>query len=169
MNITRRDALLGATAAAAVTGLTAVPLAIKAAGVKAVLVGTSDARIVALAEEHDRTLAEMDKTKDRWCDLLTEKLPPHLRHVDLLKSRPVFHLALEVCKDPELKALGAAEDRLVERRREIIAQLSQTEARTLQGVCTKFRVAMRPGHRSGCDLIDSAVADLECLAGEARS
>ena len=31
MNITRRDALLGATAAAAVTGLTVAPLAIKAA------------------------------------------------------------------------------------------------------------------------------------------
>ena len=39
MNITRRDALLGATAAAAVTGLTVAPLAIKAAGVKAALGG----------------------------------------------------------------------------------------------------------------------------------
>ncbi len=39
MNITRRDALLGATAAAVVTGLTAVPLAIKAPGVKAALGG----------------------------------------------------------------------------------------------------------------------------------
>ncbi len=39
MNITRRDALLGATAAAAVTGLTMAPLAIKAAGVKAALAG----------------------------------------------------------------------------------------------------------------------------------
>ncbi len=39
MIITRRDALLGATAAAAVTGLTVAPLAMKAAGVKAVLAG----------------------------------------------------------------------------------------------------------------------------------
>ncbi len=39
MNITRRDALLGATAAAAVTGLTVAPLAIKASGVKAALAG----------------------------------------------------------------------------------------------------------------------------------
>ena len=39
MNITRRDALLGATAAAVVTGLTTAPLAIKAAGVKAALAG----------------------------------------------------------------------------------------------------------------------------------
>ena len=39
MNITRRDALMGATAAAVVTGATAIPLAIKAAGVKAALGG----------------------------------------------------------------------------------------------------------------------------------
>ncbi len=35
MNITRRDALVGATAAAVVTGAITAPLAIKAAGVKA--------------------------------------------------------------------------------------------------------------------------------------
>ena len=39
MNITRRDALLGATAAAVVTGAITAPLAIKAAGVKAALAG----------------------------------------------------------------------------------------------------------------------------------
>ena len=39
MNITRRDALMGATAAAAVTGLIVAPLALKAAGVKAALAG----------------------------------------------------------------------------------------------------------------------------------
>ncbi len=39
MQISRRSALLGATAAAAVTGLAVAPLAIKAAGVKAALAG----------------------------------------------------------------------------------------------------------------------------------
>ncbi len=39
MQISRRGALLGATAAAAVTGLTVAPLAMKAAGVKAALAG----------------------------------------------------------------------------------------------------------------------------------
>ena len=39
MNITRRDALMGATAAAVATGLTAAPLAMKAAGVKMALAG----------------------------------------------------------------------------------------------------------------------------------
>ena len=39
MYITRRDALLGATVAAAVAGLTTAPLAMKATGVKAALAG----------------------------------------------------------------------------------------------------------------------------------
>jgi len=39
MNITRRDALLGATAAAAVTGAIAAPLAMQAAGANAALGG----------------------------------------------------------------------------------------------------------------------------------
>ena len=39
MKLTRRDALMGATAAAAVTGLTVAPLAMKAASVEAALAG----------------------------------------------------------------------------------------------------------------------------------
>ena len=39
MSISRRDALLGATAAAVVTGAATIPLAMKAAGVKAALAG----------------------------------------------------------------------------------------------------------------------------------
>ncbi len=50
--ITRRDALLGATAAAAVTGLAVAPLAIKAAGVKAALAGTTDSVITAAGHWH---------------------------------------------------------------------------------------------------------------------
>ena len=67
-NITRRDALLGATAAAAVTGLTTAPLAIKAAGVKAALAGDpvlpafeafEAARLQAIAmSDHRLALAE---------------------------------------------------------------------------------------------------------------
>ncbi len=54
MQISRRDALLGATAAAAVTGLTAAPLAFKAAGVKAALAGDP---VLALEREW---LAQLD-------------------------------------------------------------------------------------------------------------
>jgi hypothetical protein len=52
MNITRRNALLGATAAAVVTGAAAGPLAINAAGVKAAMAGTSDPVITAAAHWH---------------------------------------------------------------------------------------------------------------------
>ena len=51
MSISRRDALLGATAAAAVTGLTTAPLAIKAAGVKAALAGPTDEPLIAMERE----------------------------------------------------------------------------------------------------------------------
>ena len=174
MQITRRNALLGATAAAAVTGLTAVPLAMKAAGVKAALSSTSDAQIVALAEEHDRVFSEMDKAGDCWYEAVMAMLPPHLRQVSLLDHKNswqmvVWRVVLKTCEYPKLKTLRAEEDRLRERCDELTGRLSQTEATTLQGVCTKFRVTMGPAHRSGCNLIDSAVADLGRLAGEMRS
>ena len=60
MNITRRDALLGATAAAAVTGLTAVPLAIKAVGVKAALAGDPVIGLAAQVKAAYRTWIEAD-------------------------------------------------------------------------------------------------------------
>ncbi len=49
MNITRRDALLGATAAAAVTGLIVAPLAMKAAGVKLAL---ADEPLLAMEQKY---------------------------------------------------------------------------------------------------------------------
>ena len=49
MNITRRDALLGATAAAAVTGAIAAPLAMQAAGANTALGGDTD--LLALCAE----------------------------------------------------------------------------------------------------------------------
>ncbi len=51
MSISRRDALLGVTAAAVVTGAATAPLAIKAAGVKAALAGESIANPDDLAGE----------------------------------------------------------------------------------------------------------------------
>ncbi len=51
MNITRRDALLGATAAAAVTSLTVAPLAIKAGSVKAALASPTVEPLLALEQE----------------------------------------------------------------------------------------------------------------------
>ena len=99
MNITRRDALLGATAAAAVTGLTAAPLAIKAAGVKAALGGVpgavqgedADAQVKALCrkweamyrhvnmsnvtdEERFAQVPVMDRLADRIADIPVRSL-----------------------------------------------------------------------------------------------
>ena len=174
MSISRRDALRGATAAAVITGAALAPLAIKAAGAKAALASASDARIFALIEEHDRTFAEMRKARDRWCEAVAGKMPPHLRHVDILGSRgsiinqEAWDATIEVFKSPDIKALQAVEDRLKERCREIAAQISQTEATTLEGVRAKMRFVMQ----SDCfesDIVRSVAADLERLAGETQS
>ena len=64
MSISRRGALLGATAAAAVTGLTVATLAMKAAGVKATLAGVQvDEPLLAIEQEWfalDKELRERD-------------------------------------------------------------------------------------------------------------
>ncbi len=58
MQITRRDALMGASAAAIVTGLTTAPLVIKAAGVKTALAnpgGVNDEPLLTMEQEwHDQ-------------------------------------------------------------------------------------------------------------------
>ena len=94
MNITRRDALLGATAAAAVTGLTAAPLAIKAAlgGVPGAVQGEdADAQVKALCrkweamyrhvnmsnvtdEERFAQVPVMDRLADRIADIPVRSL-----------------------------------------------------------------------------------------------
>ena len=174
MTISRRSALLGATAAAAVTGLTVAPLAMEAVAVKAALAGDPDARILALAEEHDRTLAAHNKAGARWCDAVRERMPPHLRHVELLSHKEPLQMEAwdaisEICEYPEVEALRAAEARLKERCHDLEGRLTQTEAMTLQGVCAKFRIARPLRYRTDDDLGDSAVADLERLSGESRS
>ena len=187
MSITRRDALMGATAAAVVTGATVAPLA------KAVLAGvpmpaaadvasaatavsarTSDARIFALVEEHDRTVAEMEKAGELWFEAVMERMPPHLRDVPTLDpttkipNREFWGAVNEACEYPEIKVLRDAENRIEERCRELVDRLSQTEATTLQGVLAKLRFADQC--RWFCsDMVRSATAEMERLAGEARS
>jgi len=76
MNVTRRDALLGATAAAAVTGLTVAPLAMKAAGVKAAL--TSDPVLPAYEafEAVRREYIATDNHIDAVCAAVEAEMPP---------------------------------------------------------------------------------------------
>ena len=172
MNITRRDALRGATAAAVVTGAITAPLALKAAGVKAALASASDARIFVLIEEHDRTFAEMRKANGCWCEAMWERMPSHLRYVSPLDSDispDVRHESWDAIYNvgirPEVKALQVVEDRLKERCDELVDRLSQTEATTLQGVRAKMRFATRPGQGIDHDIVRSAAADLERLVG----
>ncbi len=174
MTISRRGAMLGATAAVA-TAATTAPLAIKAAGVKVALASASDARIFALVEEHDRTLAAENKAGVRWYDAVFERMPPHLRNVPTLDpttkipNREFWDAAHEAWDCPEVKALGVTENRLKERCRELVDRLSQTEATTLEGVRAKIRFVTRPGHCLHDDVVCSAAADLERLAGEVPS
>ncbi len=76
MSISRRDAMLGATAAAVVTGATVVPLAIKAAGVKAALGGDP---VLPAYEAFEVTRREYIATRDHL-DVLRKaveaELPP---------------------------------------------------------------------------------------------
>ena len=93
MDITRRDALLGATAAAVVTGLTVAPLAIKAAGVKAAIAATGAVPIaaidaskateplVSLWQERARLRIQLNRISDQ-CTAIEETLPEWARNFD---------------------------------------------------------------------------------------
>ncbi len=77
--ITRRDAMLGASAAAVVTGAATAPLAIKAAGVKATL--EAEEPLVALWRERIRLRAQLDRLSDQ-CTAIEETLPEWARSFD---------------------------------------------------------------------------------------
>jgi len=167
MQISRRNALVGA-GAAVVAG---VPMSAVARANQA----GSDARILALIEEHGRTFAEMNDARERWCEAVSEKMPSHLRHVDILGSGPpriirrdAWDAAVEAFAYPGVKSLETERNRLKERCRELVGRLSQTEATTLEGVCAKMRFATRPRYGIHDDIVCSAAVDLERLAGEAR-
>ena len=162
--LTRRAVLAGVPAVAFGGTFTAITAT-------AVLAGASDARIFALAEEHDRAFAEMHRARDRWCEAAAEKMPPHLRQVPLLDHKEplqneAWHAVIEACEHPEVWTLIAEDDSLKERCRELVGRLSQTKATTLKGVCTKMRIAIEPGYRND-DIVRSVAADLERLAGGA--
>ena len=191
MNITRRDALLGATAAAAVTGLTAAPLAFKAASVKAAL-ANGDPEIEAL-------LGQLRTANARYDDLNAR------RHVALRlipraveEARDAYWCPAAAPQDVQdaynrhYEASGVSE--LDEQSGPILDRISDTEARimqtpatTLRGTLSKARVAWHvtatmeslnetepnfDGQQGRLDdpvFIWAILQDLERLAGEARS
>ena len=75
MQISRRDALLGATAAAVTTGAATAPLVIKAAGVKAALAGEP----LLVLEQEWLTCNEGLKERDRWWSRAYSRLPAWAR------------------------------------------------------------------------------------------
>ncbi len=81
MSISRRDALLGATAAAVVTGAATAPLAIKAACVQAALAGATEEPLVSLWQERARLRAQLDRLSDQ-CTAIEETLPEWARNFD---------------------------------------------------------------------------------------
>ncbi len=76
MQISRRDALLGATAAAAVTGLTVTPLAIKSAAVKAALAGDPVLPAFEAFEAVRREYIVADNHVDAARAVVTTEMPP---------------------------------------------------------------------------------------------
>ena len=76
MSISRRAALLGATAAAVVTGATVTPLAIKAAGVKAPLAGDPVLPAFEAFEVVRRDYLAADNRVDAARAVVTAEMPP---------------------------------------------------------------------------------------------
>ena len=79
MQISRRNALLGAGAAVAVTGATTGPLAIKAAGVKTALAGVqADESLLAIEQEWFAIHKELQERSRQW-SLAYNRLPAWAR------------------------------------------------------------------------------------------
>ncbi len=76
MQITRRNALMGATAAAAVTGLTVAPVAMKAAGVQAALAGDPVLPAFEAFEAVRREFLAIDKRIDTVREAVDAEMPP---------------------------------------------------------------------------------------------
>ena len=130
MNITRRDALLGASAAAAVAGLTTAPLAIKAAGVKAALAGTADPAIAAAGHWH-KAFAQVFGQAEWW---VSHQNP----NLDELNRDPA--LAQEYAEHRE--ALRVAGQAVSEARKRLLAKAPVTAAGAVALLGCAARVMM---------------------------
>jgi len=179
MNITRRNALRGATAAAVVTGAITVPLAIKAAGVKAAL-GADDAVLLARIEQfHDLYDAQNRVWAKQQAHRAEIEARPDCPALDPATSSQAHFAFLEAndayrhCDDLE---------RLYKQTGALANAIFETPARTTKGALEKLKIAytaIGDGEGSGDEglllcqnpkalWLDSVVADFERLAGEAR-
>ena len=166
MNITRRDALLGATAAAAVTGLTVAPLAIKAAGVKA-----------ALALAGDPVIGLSDQLRAVWKAWMSaQDVYEEACHRVGYTTFGIGGVRRELGIEP----LWQEEQRLKARFWDLHARLLEMQATTPGGVLAKLQgfydgeieeiIAGRdPYNDLPAEWAASVYRDLERLAGEVRS
>ena len=190
MQITRRNALVGATAAAAVTGLTTAPLAMKAAGVKAALAGDPDAGLLALSDRLDSALAAWTEARRRFSEIgyEAERTMP-LEQPWLVGRTPAEQARKRAIYDRHMKAhgvltLGRECAKLEGECGDLSAAVLRTRAQTPAGIIRKL--ALVPYGIQDSDLgsgwaveygepdpaafvVGSIRRDLERLAGEARS
>ncbi len=195
MNLSRRDALLGATAAAVVTGAITAPLAIKAASVKAALGGEPiAAQATAQDPVIDALLNELRKHSTRLDEIRVETqaalqlIPAGIQaEYDARPGGPLqfpdYHREYVACG---VEALDKECDTVCGRLSDIEAQIIGTPVRTLDGLLEKARVAWRIAaidyewdeacpdlsevpRLDDCVFIWAALQDLERLAGEVTS
>ena len=165
MQISRRDALRGATAAAVVTGAVTAPLAFKAAATKAALAGDP---AVALAEELNSIRAAWSLAEDAFEDAAVHA--------------GISTLATQGrCRDLGIESVWQEHEHCKNRFWDLRERLLDTPAATTRGVLAKFRAFyhdaeiadMRAGGDPDGDLPQEFAAsvyrDLERLIGEASS
>ena len=195
MEISRRNALMGATAAAVVTGVVTAPLALKAASVPAAL--GSDPIAVQAADQDpviDALFNELRKQRARLDEIRVETeaalrlIPADTQaEYDARPGGPLqfpdYHREYVACG---VGALDKECDTIYGRLADTEARILRTPVRTLGGLLKKARVAWRIAaldygwdearpdlsevpRLDDCVFIWAALQDLERLAGEARS
>ncbi len=139
MNITRRDALLGASAAAAMAATTA-PLAIKAAGVKAALAGTSDPAIAAAGHWH-KAFAQVFGQAEWWVSHQNPNLDELSRDPALVQDYAEQREALRVAG----QAVSEARKRLLAK-----APVTAAGAVALLGCAARVMMEQRCAREDTC-------------------
>ena len=183
MSISRRDALVGATAAAVVTGATMAPMALKAAG-------NPDADLLALCDRLDTTLAACEEAhrKLRKTRSEAEKTMP-LEKPWLADDDPAEKARKRAGYDRHMEGHGVSAlyrdwIRLLTECGNLSVAVLRTRARTPAGIIRKLdlvrdaadddELAMDWGAAHGepdpvAFVVESIRADLEQLAGRVAS
>jgi hypothetical protein len=144
--ITRRAALKGTAAVAAVSALGA-PLAVIPLRATA-----EDAEVFALIEKRGCQLKIERAASIRCVKAATSLMPPELRAVDTADSsnprwREANIVFFEICKRPEIQTLFDERRRQDETCRGLEKRLAETPASTLAGIHAKLQDAIGVGHR----------------------